>query len=385
MREGYKYAGAILDFYDDEGATLKSQFPTIESLPEMIKSANVRPREELPNDAFALIMLDEGAVFRKYACESPGTTAMSVVYFMEHGDKLTKEAKEIAATKLVGACLRFDIMPPAAMAKVATMAKVASVVDVTGRLPQPKVVSSRPTDESDYAVKLADGSLHYPIDSWDRIKTAEAYFHEERRAMEPEIRRQFAVKLAAKAVSVGYPVDDSVVILGSTSYMEEGDLRDAVEMRKTAFQLGEEQHQFLDDLFEKRASLHPEVYAECLRQFDVMHGMDRGWDHAILNPWESTFGVKTASIVWEEGAERVTEEELINLARNDPGSLKRQFSSDFLDEFQRDPVAIFNSMPAPQKKLIARMAVDAARSGGSEFMPTSAPEQGGGGHNKSVR
>lgn len=404
MPDGHKYAGVTLDYYDDHGETLKALFPTAEQLPDMIKSANVQPKERLPNEAFALIMLDQGHVFRKFACADPGTTAMSVIYFMEHGDKLPEEAQKTAASNLVAACVEHGILPPATLTKVAmavngrvvqvgdqkldvsvsaTVTKLAAV-DVTGKSPEPKIVVDRPVDEDDYAVKLADGSLHYPIDTWERVKTAEAYFQEERIRMDPEVRRQYAVKLARKSYIIGFPLDQNIIELGALSYHSDGHLKYAVEMRKAAFEPTSVEREFLDDLFEKRAEVHPEVYAECLKRFDTMNNLNRGWDHVILDPWASTFGVKTAAVVWEQGAERVTEEELINLAHNDPEAIKQQFTEQFLDQFQKDPVTLFNSMPDPQKKLLARLAVDVASSGGSEFMATKAPEQAAGGHEKSL-
>ena len=369
MSEGHKYAGVTLDYYDDQGETLKALFPTPDELPDMIKSANVRPKEKLANEAFALIMLDQGHVFRKFACADAGTTMMSSIYFMEHGDKLTKEAQQVAATNLVAACVAHGIMPPTEMTKVAGDFN-DSVVDVTGQSPEPKVVDDRPTNENEYAVKLADGSLHYPIDTWDRVKTAEAYFQDERNRMDPEIRRQYAVKLARQSYFMGYPLDKDIVELGALSYHSDGHLKYASEMRKAAFPSGSDEHEFLDEIFEKRSEIQPEVYAECLKRFDMMNGLDQGWDQVILDPWTSTFGVKTASVVWEDGADRVTEEELTNLGRNNTGHLEGQFTDHFALEFLKDPVGVFNSMPDPQKRIISRMAVDLASKGSSEFMPT---------------
>lgn len=440
---GFKYAGVTLDYYDDRGETLKALFPNPDHLPDEIKTASVRPKEKLPNEAFALIMLDQGHVFRKYACADPGTTMMSSIYFMEYGDRLPEEAQKTAAVNLVAACLRHNIMPPAEMTKVAedmipggkademtdsdfpkkqmemgqkvemehtgdpkkareisrdhleefpdyytrlskmedeakkAKEKKASVVDVTGKKPAPRVVHTRPTDENLYAVKLADGSLHYPIDTWDRIKTAEQYFQDERVRMDPEIRRQYAVKLARQAYIMGYPLDRDIVELGALSYHNDGHLKHACEMRKAAFPRNSAEHEFLDDLFEKRAQIQPETYAECLKRFDMMNELDRGWDHVILDPWASTFGIKTAAIAWEDGADRVTEEELINLARNNYGHLAGNYSSYFALEFSKDPVGVFNSLPDPQKRLLARTAVDLASKGESEFMPTKNDPGGG--------
>lgn len=555
-----KYAGVTLDWYDDKGATLKDKFPTLESLPGVIKTASVLPAEKLNNEDFALIALDEGRTMRKFACHNAGTTAMSVIYFMEHGDKLPDGAQKVAAANLVRSCVRFNMRPPSALVKTAGMnqlirnallgggiggglgaaggalraeegergrgaligggvgglagaglgalgghmvnrglddvvntakrqastygegapdfmegfmeeagpaldairtygtpmaagaggmvgggagvlgsaladrpktasqkkvavdtiaggkadgkpssdfsskqmemgrkvemehtdnpqlaseiardhleefgdyytrldkmeaqakqEKRANVVDITGKSPAPKVKVAKASGPADYAVIL-NGKGYYPINTWDLVKKAEVYYQEEKGRMQPEVRRQYATKLASKAASMGYPLDPDIQEAGSSSWASKGHLQAAVEMRKIACQPGSEDRQFLDELFEKRASLEPGTYAEVLRRFDVQHGLDKGWDHVILDPWASTFGLnKTADVVWEDGADRVTNDQLVNLAQNHLKRLRGVLTEGMCKEFLKDPVGIFESMPLPQKRLISRLASD---------------------------
>lgn len=493
--EGHKYAGVTLDWYDDQGLTLKEKFPSKERLPELIKQADVRAKDSLPNEAFALVMVDSGHVFRKFACHDPGTTAMSTIYFMEHGDKLPEGAQKVAAARLVNACVRHGLMPPAAMSKVAaadmlsggkadnmtdsdfsknqmsmgqkiemehvnkpalareisrdhlkefpdyytrlkkmeheaekskekkadmdeggrapTQAEKekirqwmkthdnpkdedfhefaegmglnvhlaegvaydmahelskessANIIDITGKLPKTRVKKASLSDD-DYALVFPDGTRRYPINNWDMVKKAEIYFQENGIRMAPEHRRQYATKLAQKAFILGYPLDEDITSKGALSYHSDGMLKSAVEMRKIAVEPGYAR-EFLDELLEKRAEVHPEVFAECLRRFDIDQGLDAGWDKVVLNPWESTFGIdKRAEVVWEEGADRVTEAHLRNLAENRKALLMSMYGDDMVEEFIKDPVGVFNSMPAPEKKIIARMADDIASSGGTE-------------------
>ena len=198
----FKFAGVTLDWYDDDGVTLKRKFPTVASLPGIIKSAAVRSKELVPNDDFALMMVDRGHVYRKYACQDPGTTAMSVIYFMEHGDKLPEEAQKTAAKNLVESCVTHGLMPPAALTKVAGKSS-ERVVDVTGKRVAPIV---KEAETNAYAVVMEDGSRHYPIGNWNQIKTAENYFLDNQIRMHPEIRRQYATKLASLAGNLGYPL-----------------------------------------------------------------------------------------------------------------------------------------------------------------------------------
>jgi len=529
---GYKYAGVTLDWYDDRGETLKSKFPTLDHLPDVIKEAGIRPKDQLANEEFALVMVDEGHVYRKYACADAGTTAMSTIYFMEHGDKLPEAAQKLAATNITASCLQHGMMPPAAIIKLANgdeemdegspptmeqrakirqfvksnphlsddefhafserlgvnphfaeaevysmahelskkaaadmipggkadkksssdfspkqmamgqkvemehtndpakareiardhleefgdyytrldkmeseaekakegaaqcpggkirskgkgrgagrgkkkgpigvpiLDKKAGIVDITGMNPNPKVKVAAPQSDRDYAVITQDGRRMYPIHTWGMVKKAEAYFHDEQKRMHPEVRRQFAVKLAQKSYAMGYPLSPDIAELGANDYHNPGHMRAAIEMRKISCAPDSDARKDYDDLFEKRAEIHPEVYAEVMRQIDVREGLDRGWDHLVLDPWTSTFGTKTASVVWEnESGDRVTDDELINLANNHLDVVTEDFTEGMAKEFKKDPVAIFNSMPDPQKKLLARMAADSASSGEAE-------------------
>jgi hypothetical protein len=244
---------------------------------------------------------------------------------------------------------------------------VASVVDVTGKRAKPIVKVARPTRPEDYAL-VVDGKPCYPIHNWDMVKKAEAYFHENSIRMNPEHRRQFATKLAQKSFMLGYPLAGDITELGAAGYNTEDHLRDAIDMRKVACAPDSGAREMLDDLFEKRASLHPEVYAEVLRRIDVQTGLDKGWDHIVLDPWASTFGIdKTgAEVIWENGADRVTKDALLNLACNRLNLVVAEFTYDVAKEFKKDPIGIFNSMPEPHKKMLARMAADSESDGESE-------------------
>lgn len=375
-----KYAGVTLDWYDDKGATLKSKFPTPDTLPGVIKEADIRPKEKLAHEDFALVAIDEGTVMRKFACHDPGTTAMSVIYFMEHGDKLPEGAMKLAAANLCEACKFHGLRAPGVLEELAGVEKTAAV-DITGQAPVPQIKVAAPLSNDDYAVVMPDGSRYYPINTWDLIKKAEVYFSEEGIRMHPEIRRQFATKLAAKAEVVGFPLDESIKEAGAQTFAAPGHLKAAVEMRKTACAPGQGR-EFLDELLEKSASMGPAVYAECLRRFDVQNGLDRGWDRVVLDPWASTFGIdKTAKVVWEQGADRVREEDLINLARNHSDQVDGLYNEYFSMEFQKDPVGVFMSLPDPQKKLLGRLAADGSSMGEQEFMATGTDDGAGLDHN----
>lgn len=505
----HKYSGVVLDYYDDKGATLKALFPTAEALPDAIKTGSIQPLESLPDEAFALVALDEGHVLKKFACVDEGTTAMSTIYFLQHGSKLPEDAVKAAAENLVYACLDNGLVPPVpllkkagkvrsglervggaiknwrarraaggtvpgryvdktlkqsgksfrgeigqtgkqvekivedlgsmgrgeidkfkgqfggyasgAVKRVATGAATGTAtgaaggatqgdtvggarrgliagaigggagrafsrragpaaggailggaggalfgrdkkpVDISGQEAKPKVMKKA---AEHYALQLPDGRQNFPIDSWDQVKQAEVYWLENNKLMDPPIRREYAVKLASRAKEMCCPLNQDISFRGSSTFGPSGHVKVAMEYRKL---VSSDHGEFLDELFEKRADLGPELFSEVLRKFDTENGLDTLWSSRVPDPWSSTFGIdKTAGYVWEDAADRVSEEQLRNLAINKKELLKKTFTEDMTSGFCKNPVSVFKSMPLPEKRILSRMAADSASDGGSE-------------------
>lgn len=116
-------SGLVFDVYDDtQGEVIRSVYPTRDSIPQLIKSAELLSREDrdrLPDAAFALVLVDEGQKLRKYACVDAGSTALSIAYFLKTAGLLPKSAQTAAANNLIEACAWFQLTPPSELAKAA--------------------------------------------------------------------------------------------------------------------------------------------------------------------------------------------------------------------------------------------------------------------------
>ena len=100
-------SGLMLDVYDDfQGSLTREIYPSADDIPETVKTAHAltsEDRDGLPDGAFALVLMNEGEKFRKYACTDPGNTTLSVEFFMKNAHKLPEEAQKTAAENLVTA------------------------------------------------------------------------------------------------------------------------------------------------------------------------------------------------------------------------------------------------------------------------------------------
>jgi hypothetical protein len=117
-----KTSSLVLDFYDDKsGEILKQACPTPDNLPEEIKIAHFLSPEErqiLRDEAYALILHNDGQQLRKFACVDAGNTILSTLYFLETKDRLPEEAVKVAAQNLMSFNQDFGLPIPEKLASL---------------------------------------------------------------------------------------------------------------------------------------------------------------------------------------------------------------------------------------------------------------------------
>lgn len=401
-----------LDFYDDpSGSVLKGRLPSIDDVPDFIKTAerlSEETRNALPDDVFALVALDGGRKMRKYACVDKGNTALSVIYFLENKDQLPVEAQKTAAVNLITACGWHGIQPPLELEKTAlvgaamgalTLAqgvgrghkdyqrrkqlmaqgvpasqafqekaselvgsqvmpygreKLSSLrphVDVTGKQPPPQF--EQETGERFALVK--EGERRYPIDTATQVQRACTYFSKYASRFSPVDRHVYCSNVRRRADELGLKIPETIAKYGSATMAADAGVQ--IYRRQRMFREGTSEHSLLQEMREKCASIRPEVMAVALEKFDQQHNLDRLWDNGLDDPYLSIFGVeKVAEYSFVDGNDTVTEERLKLCAKRCKKQVEDLFDDDMAEEFAKDPVQIFDSLPLDSKRIIMRVA-----------------------------
>jgi hypothetical protein len=408
---------AMLDFYDDPtGSVLKKKVPTANAIPEFIKTAERLTRgemEKLPDDVFALVMLDGDSKMRKYACVDKGNTALSVIYFMENKDFLPEEAQKVAAANLCTACGWYDMLPPDELMLMAGMEKMALVgalmgaatmasgvaeghkkqqarkqmlaagvpgsqvmkagelsgsepmpygqdpektsalnpyVDVAGKKPPVKVEHET---GSRFAL-VKEGEAHYPIDTAQQVQRAFSYFDRYMDRFTPAERHQYCVKVASRAGELGLRVPKLIEKYGAMTLAPDAHV--AIYTRQRLFREGTGEHSLLEEMKTKCAAVKPEVLAVALENFDRQTDLDQMWDNGIPDPYFSVFGkVAEAQYSFVHGNDVINEERLKRCARECKENIEELFGEDVAEEFSKNPVQIFDSLPLDSKRIIMRI------------------------------
>lgn len=483
-----KTSGLVLDIHDDfQGEVLRSIYPALEDIPETVKTARAltaEERETLPDENFALVLLNDGDRLRKYACIDSGNTTLSLEFFLKTANKLPVEAQKVAAANLLTACAWYGITPSEDFQKLAmglgalmtalpavsvlaqapgqisqgleenkvlgqgghvvtsdersalrqAMGKTAAAsvggsdptsgaVSVPGTSPTPsktvvlKTAGEDPDGEKaaaemhrlvtgghgedvppDDNMKSVSGEIfktepqgktfkphvdvsnheppkvmkekkaeryalpsktRYPLDSYAHVELASQYFDKYASAFTPEERREYCVNMVKRADELGISVSSEARQYGSVEWAPEDKLALGYTTRKQACGEIGALSDTLDMLYEKRAEIEPELFAATLGEFDKVAGLDSSYDRSIPDPFASVFGAKVAE-EWSEliGNDYVTEQDLRRLAKIGQRALKSTFSEEFAVEFRKNPVAIFQSLPLDQKRIVMRMAND---------------------------
>lgn len=154
-------AGFVVDQYDDvRGEVLATRFQTLETIPDFVKTAHrmtADERTEMPDDAFALVLFDQGHKMKKFAMVDKGNTALSVVYLLEQGHLLPPEAIKTAAVNLINACEHYGLEIPE---KLKEAAKGGNVSSVSGKGQTPYARGAKVLKMQFNSPKESDGNYH---------------------------------------------------------------------------------------------------------------------------------------------------------------------------------------------------------------------------------
>jgi len=206
----------------------------------------------------------------------------------------------------------------------------------------------------------------YPIDTEQQVKTAMAYFDEHVMDIAPIERRVFAFSVGERAQELGVKTAGRVL-----DYLGEGYgpfIEGELHARIAAYE-GTGRSAGYEVLLEKKAEISPMIMADMLREVDGQTGAAEIYGRlGLKDPYAAVYGsAKLASAQkpeddaysWCEGNDYVSGIQLSALSKRGL-KLDELFGQEFADEFQKDPIGTFKSMPSPQKVVLSRLASDSS-------------------------
>jgi hypothetical protein len=396
-----------MDFYDDtEGVLLKSKVPH-NRLNQLVKEGqvlSVSERDSLPDRLFALIMDGPEGRMRKYACSDGTNTALSVIYFMENWKDLPASAVKTAASNLISFCDCYDMKPPKQLEKLSIGLPMALMLGAGAMHAGSKMeegkgkakahllragvkpkYSDLGMDEGDgdldkegsinpYVLIKADEPLARDVIDWEQATVEEpklklasltdvynaiTYYKDGSSTWTPKEKVAYCRPLLERATQLGLHDELPLEITqyGNTKVANAEYISSMIELRGDCFNNDYDYYNYLRKVATISGEPNGDKLAEKLASVDREFHIDRYWGAEFPDPWRVVYGlVKTAGYEFEDGEKRISEDKLQKLAVDGRDKLLGHFNEDVVNEFQKNAVAIFDSLPLDHKRIIMNLA-----------------------------
>lgn len=360
-----KLANQVVDFYDD---VTKDGLKKIAHLAPGVVALSPDERARLRDDDFALCMITKKAAkLLKYPIESRDSTWLSNQYFNLYHDNLPKTAAAIAARNIKTACARFKVDPTVAVVSLATDdgEKVASGSN-TCYESSAEPLERRAAYQEVSLEKIAQVSeigenytaAQYAMPTPAHVKVACRYFETKLDKIPLEQRHKYAAAIQRRAHELGMGQQKGAVVKYAADHYS-AHVDSHIQSRATLLETQPAQRDLLSKLAAAKKELPPAKFASALHNFDKQAGLTRYYGSALTNPYEATFAaepdqyagyrVKVAGIT-------MTHEDVQALASTKLAKVKEYFGDTIAQEFGKNPVAIFDSLPMDAKEVLARIS-----------------------------
>lgn len=246
---------------------------------------------------------------------------------------------------------------------LATVKKTGSVlhphVNVTDQEPRRDAIEKK----AEFTACPTRFPGRYPLDTFEQVKKASAYFEEYGAHLAPAERREFCQNMVKRADALSIEVSKTARKYAGAGYAPVEEIKVAMDARRRLLD-DEVAFAVLDRMEEKLAGTPADLFCATLGEFDKATGLDRHYSRGVYDPYFSTYGstVKVAqdknNWSWIDGNSYLTYADLATIVKTRVPSLTQTFGADFVKELRADPISIFDSLPRDQKRMVAAMAVD---------------------------
>lgn len=329
----------VLDFYDDatrEGLQKIAAPGELGGLAMNVMSPG--ELKKLADDRFGLVILTkEGTALRKFPVNDAPNAWLSGQYLSMNMHKMAMPARIIAAFHVKLALDSYSARTP------------SDVEEMAGLYPGGMEGNT-----------FIEGSeSHYGAEpEMDKTASAETddsvkWFEDNVAAMEPSRRHDVAATILKEAHAAGV-MPESPALLKYAMAGFNPHLDAHLEQRKSLLPRDEAARATLDKLASQAPDSDPRDFARVLEAFDRKTGLDRYYDRALTDAYDSTFGFDKQAWSTEVDGETITKDDLVKAASRP--SFKSYFGETVKAAFVKDPVTIFESLPTPNKALVLQIA-----------------------------
>jgi hypothetical protein len=321
----------ILDVYDDiELSGLKKI--AFENIPNRVKNMEFLSNNELNklvDDDFALVTLDKLGKFRRYPINNYENAWLSSHYFANTHSELSDKLAKQASKKIGEACRYYNI-----------------------DLPELRSLEKKASNE----IWALPSQGKYPITTKTQITEGLDYFEKYAAQMHPRHRHEFSANIQKQASRLKVNIDKYKLVLQKYASRTIAPEYKA-NLSKRMELVNDKGRKFLNKLAYIYISPEEiEKAAQIIESFDVKNSISQHWDKHIQNPYTTFYGIeKRAEYSFEASGQEFSDSELIAALTQNRSKFEEYFGKHVVDAIEKDPIAIVESMPDPNKEVLANL------------------------------
>lgn len=338
-----------LDFYDDDNLSMLSG--SVEP-PEYVKGASIRPRHDY--DRFGIQLLTKEGQRNLFPIDGKASAWLSAQYFDRTQNHFSDEAQQKIASRIISASDRFDV-------DISDLGFVDDFDSEAKTASAPMMDASAALVETEPETKRAENFLfpdreRYPVDNEEQVKTAESYFNRHAQEMTPKRRKMFSNRLVKRAGELRVEIENEAIQkYASSQRTSDANIKLAFEARKEHLN-DQNAKEGLDELYDTRDQLPPDVMAEALREFDKKAGIDNLWNSKFPDPYQSVQAGVEEAMDKTAASESITYQGTSftadDLQAVSDDKLSEYFGEEQIEELKSNPVTVFESLPKTHKEII---------------------------------
>lgn len=366
-------SGQVIDFYDDtDRAGLRKMAAPRGLGAAIFEVLSPDEREELHNDQFGLVVITKTAeVLRKFPLVDPPHVWLAGQYLALNHEKLAAPMAVTAARHIKLASDGVVELPP-------VIEELASQYPpgyegntlVEDRLPSWNIGMTKsaaapaPVADDVFALVYQNGEgeiiRKYAMPNAVRTREAMDWFEKYAVQISPELRPQMARAIVKRATVLGIDMAGFEELPKLYQYAANGwnpHVHAHLEQRKSLLrEIDDRAVETIDKLASAVGDSDPQDFARALNALDTKTNLRRYYDRGLEDAWSSSLGHEKTGEAWssEVDGETVTESDLKKAASSP--SFRQFFGDAVKTAFEKDPVTIFESLPAPNQAIIAQIA-----------------------------
>ena len=353
-----KLANQVLDVHDD---ITKAGMKKLAQIAPDVVVMSASERAALPDRSFALsVITKKAAKLNKFPIADKDSTWLSNQYFDMTCHRLTKAAQVIAASNIKAACERHGIDPLPAVSGLAKEATSNVYYEEDGKLQAKTPVVQVDFTKFASVNKICDSytEAQYAFATPVHIVKACEYFEKHASKMNPEQRHKYAAAIQRRANELGMPVQKGEVGKYASDHLSP--MIDAhISMRRGLLEGRDAELGTLSKLASAKKQLGPSQFARALHAFDKKAGLNKYYGGHLLDPFLASFASEPdphAGYMFKGANSQMAANQIEQLAHAKYDDVKNYFGSSIADEFKKNPVPIFDSLPNDSKEILAGIA-----------------------------